>query len=142
MEPDVPQAELRAVATRPARGPLKNFFGDLRGLLRYGTLKATVQEFVRDDALGLAAHAAVHRSVPVLLFSLEMGHLEITQRLLCAEAMVDASRLRNGRLLESDWPRITAAATTTMAGSTSTRANDRSRDAAEPILCRDRLGTT
>jgi replicative DNA helicase len=60
-------------------------------------------------ALGMAAHAAVQRKVPVLFFSLEMGHLEITQRLLCAEAQVDSNRLRNGRLLDSDWPRITSA---------------------------------
>ncbi|MFI5041200.1 MAG: replicative DNA helicase [Acidimicrobiales bacterium] len=60
-------------------------------------------------ALGMASHAAVRSGVPVLFFSLEMGHLEITQRLLCSEAMVESSRLRNGRLLESDWPRITAA---------------------------------
>ncbi|GAC1532098.1 MAG: replicative DNA helicase [Acidimicrobiales bacterium] len=60
-------------------------------------------------ALGMAANAAVKAHQPVLFFSLEMGHLEITQRLLCAEAMVESSRLRNGRLLESDWPRITAA---------------------------------
>ncbi|HVM65695.1 MAG TPA: replicative DNA helicase [Acidimicrobiales bacterium] len=60
-------------------------------------------------ALGLACNAAVHKRVPVLFFSLEMGHLEITQRLLCSEAMVESGRLRNGRLLESDWPRITAA---------------------------------
>jgi len=60
-------------------------------------------------ALGMASHAAVSKRKPVLFFSLEMGHLEITQRLLCSEAMVDSSRLRNGRLLESDWPRITAA---------------------------------
>src|ERR1700730_18612869 len=60
-------------------------------------------------ALGMACHAAMHKRRPVLFFSLEMGHLEITQRLLCSEAMVDSSRLRNGRLLESDWPRISAA---------------------------------
>jgi replicative DNA helicase len=60
-------------------------------------------------ALGMACHAAVQKRSPVLFFSLEMGHLEITQRLLCSEAMVDSGRLRNGRLLESDWPRITAA---------------------------------
>ncbi|GAC1518055.1 MAG: replicative DNA helicase [Acidimicrobiales bacterium] len=60
-------------------------------------------------ALGMAANAAVKSGVPVLFFSLEMGHLEITQRLLCAEAMVESSRLRNGKLLESDWPRITGA---------------------------------
>lgn len=60
-------------------------------------------------ALGMAAHAAIHANIPVLLFSLEMSHLEITQRLLCAEAKVDASRLRNGRLLDTDWPKISAA---------------------------------
>jgi len=60
-------------------------------------------------ALGMAAHAAMHGHTPVLIFSLEMSHLEITQRLLCAEARVDASRMRNGRLHESDWPKISHA---------------------------------
>ena len=60
-------------------------------------------------ALGIAAHAAMHAHTPVLIFSLEMSHLEITQRLLCAEARVDASRMRNGRLHESDWPKISHA---------------------------------
>src|SRR5207302_1018038 len=60
-------------------------------------------------ALGLASHAAIEARVPVLLFSLEMSHLEITQRLLCAEARVDAIRMRNGRLLEADWPKISHA---------------------------------
>jgi replicative DNA helicase len=46
---------------------------------------------------------------PVLFFSLEMSHSEISQRLLCAEARVDATRMRNGRLHESDWPKITHA---------------------------------
>jgi replicative DNA helicase len=60
-------------------------------------------------ALGMAAHAAMEAHVPVLLFSLEMSHAEITQRLLCAEARVDATRIRNGKLLESDWPKISHA---------------------------------
>jgi replicative DNA helicase len=60
-------------------------------------------------ALGIVANAAVHARVPVLLFSLEMSHLELTQRLLCSEARVDATRMRNGRLLESDWPKISDA---------------------------------
>ena len=60
-------------------------------------------------ALGIVSHAAVHARVPVLLFSLEMSHLELTQRLLCSEARVDATRMRNGRLLESDWPKISDA---------------------------------
>jgi replicative DNA helicase len=60
-------------------------------------------------ALGIVSHAAVHARVPVLLFSLEMSHLELTQRMLCSEAGVDATRMRNGTLLESDWPRISNA---------------------------------
>lgn len=60
-------------------------------------------------ALGIAAHAAMDAGHPVAFFSLEMSHAEITQRLLCAEARVDATRVRNGRLLENDWPKITHA---------------------------------
>jgi replicative DNA helicase len=57
-------------------------------------------------ALGLAAHAALEANRPVLFFSLEMSHLEITQRILASEARVDSSRMRNGRLNESDWTKI------------------------------------
>ena len=46
---------------------------------------------------------------PVLFFSLEMGHLELTQRLLQMEAKVDGSRLRNGNLSDDDWPKISRA---------------------------------
>ena len=60
-------------------------------------------------ALGLAAHAASNHGVPVLFFSLEMSHLEIAQRVLAAEARLDVAKLRNGRLLDSDWPRISSA---------------------------------
>jgi replicative DNA helicase len=73
--------------------------------------------FVADDmlvhntafALGMAAHAAVEAHVPTLIFSLEMGCDEITNRLLVSEAKVDASRMRNGRLTEPDWPKISQA---------------------------------
>src|SRR6266568_156910 len=60
-------------------------------------------------ALGIASYAAMEAQTPVLFFSLEMSHVEITQRLLCSEARVDSSRIRNGRLLESDWPKISHA---------------------------------
>ena len=56
--------------------------------------------------LGMAAHAAVEARVPTLVFSLEMGNDEITNRLLVSEARVDSSRIRNGRLQEQDWPKI------------------------------------
>ncbi len=57
-------------------------------------------------ALGMVAHAGVKLNQPVLLFSLEMSHMELTQRLLCSEARVDANRMRTGRLLEADWAKI------------------------------------
>ena len=60
-------------------------------------------------ALGVGAHAAVESRLPVLVFSMEMSHRELTQRLLCSEARVDSARMRNGRLLESDWPKISHA---------------------------------
>ena len=57
-------------------------------------------------ALGMVSHAGVKLKKPVLLFSLEMSHMELTQRLLSSEARVDASRMRTGKLRESDWPKI------------------------------------
>jgi membrane protein len=66
MEPE----ELKAVARRPAKGSLKNFFGDLRDLVRFQTLKTTIQEFVRDDALGLAAQLAFYLILAIFPFIL------------------------------------------------------------------------
>ena len=60
-------------------------------------------------ALGMAGHAAVREQLPVLFFSLEMGHLELTQRLIAAEARIDASKLKTGRLTDADWTKITKA---------------------------------
>ena len=62
-------------------------------------------------ALGAAAHAAAEKRQPVLFFSLEMSHLELTQRLLCSEAKVDSSRLRDQALPQSDWPKLMDAIT-------------------------------
>ncbi len=58
MQPDLSKEELRGVARRPARGSPMNFLRDLKSLLSFQALKATVQEFQRDDALGLAAQLA------------------------------------------------------------------------------------
>jgi len=60
-------------------------------------------------ALGMAANAALEAQRPVLLFSLEMSHLELTQRLLCSEARVDSKRIRTGNLAEADWSKISHA---------------------------------
>lgn len=61
-------------------------------------------------ALNIAQNAGVKEKVPVGIFSLEMSKEQLVQRLLCAEARVDAHKLRTGYLSESDWPRLTTAA--------------------------------
>ncbi len=57
-------------------------------------------------ALGMLSHVGMVLRRPALLFSLEMGHLELTQRLLASEARVDAQRLRTGHLHEADWSKV------------------------------------
>ena len=57
-------------------------------------------------ALNLAAHAAIEANKPTLVFSLEMGQLELSQRMLCSESRVDSKKMRDGRLDESDWAKI------------------------------------
>ena len=42
----------------------------------------------------------------MLVFSLEMGHNELTQRILSSEAKVDSTKLRTGQLSETDWAKI------------------------------------
>jgi replicative DNA helicase len=56
--------------------------------------------------LGIAAYVAQTARRPVLIFSLEMGHAELTQRILSSEAEVDSQKLRTGRLVEADWTKI------------------------------------
>jgi replicative DNA helicase len=60
-------------------------------------------------ALNIASHAAMNERKSVLFFSLEMSHGEITQRLLCSEARVASTRIRNGRLHENDWGKVSHA---------------------------------
>jgi replicative DNA helicase len=60
-------------------------------------------------ALGSAVHAALHESRPVMFFSMEMGYLELTQRILAAEAGINSRLLRTGRIPEADWSRISSA---------------------------------
>ncbi len=57
-------------------------------------------------ALNIATFVAMDAGLPVLLFSLEMSQLEISQRILCSESRVDSKNVRSGRLREEDWSRI------------------------------------
>lgn len=61
-------------------------------------------------ALNIASHAAVEMGLPVAIFSLEMAKEQLAMRMLASEAKVDSQRLRQGRLGETDWPKLTIAA--------------------------------
>jgi replicative DNA helicase len=63
-------------------------------------------------ALNIAQYAAIHAepNQAVALFSLEMSKEQLVTRLLCSEARVDASRLRTGHLIETDWHKLTRGA--------------------------------
>ena len=57
-------------------------------------------------ALGAAASVAMTARRPVMFFSMEMGVLELTKRLLAAEARVDLRRLQTGNIPTDDWTRL------------------------------------
>jgi len=61
-------------------------------------------------ALNIARNVAVENSIPVAIFSLEMSKEQLAIRLLCAEAQVDASKLRGGYIKKSDFPKLTSSA--------------------------------
>jgi len=61
-------------------------------------------------ALNMFEHAGIDEGRPAVFFSLEMGKLQIAQRMLCSRAHVDMHRLRRGRLSEHDIQSLHAAA--------------------------------
>lgn len=56
-----------------------------------------------------ALHAALKKNQPVVIFSLEMGRQELTQRFLASEAKIDSQKIRRGALQEQDWQRLSSA---------------------------------
>ena len=60
-------------------------------------------------ALCLAINVAKNSKLPVLFFSLEMGHFELAQRVLSIEAKVDSKKLRTGNLDQPDWTKVSGA---------------------------------
>jgi replicative DNA helicase len=60
--------------------------------------------------LNVAQYAAIEKNIPVAIFSLEMSKEALVQRMLTAEARVDAQKLRKGLLRDDDFPRMARAA--------------------------------
>ncbi|MEK8128966.1 replicative DNA helicase [Paenibacillus filicis] len=60
-------------------------------------------------ALNIAQNIGVREKETVAIFSLEMGAAQLVQRMICAEANVDAGRMRTGFLEPDDWEKLTMA---------------------------------
>ncbi len=60
-------------------------------------------------ALNIAQHCSVEEKIPVGFFSLEMSKEELVDRLLVAQADIDAWRLKTGNLDEEDFTRLSEA---------------------------------
>lgn len=60
-------------------------------------------------ALNVAQNVGVRARETVAIFSLEMSAAQLVQRMICAEANVDAQRMRTGHLEGDDWEKLTMA---------------------------------
>ena len=60
-------------------------------------------------ALNIATNAAVQNSTPVVVFSLEMSKEQCANRILCAQAMVDSSKVGKGDISDEEWSKLAVA---------------------------------
>jgi len=59
--------------------------------------------------LNIAQNSGVKYGKTVAVFSLEMSKEQLVQRMLCAEARVDQSKVRTGYVTEEEWRRLSVA---------------------------------
>ena len=60
-------------------------------------------------AMNVAEHVAIEQGLPVAVFSMEMGAVQLAMRMLGSVGVLDQHRMRTGKLLTDDWPRVTHA---------------------------------
>jgi replicative DNA helicase len=60
-------------------------------------------------SMNIAENVAVEAGLPVAVFSMEMGGVQLAMRMLGSVGMLDQHRLRTGKLIDEDWPRLTHA---------------------------------
>ncbi|MCA1927732.1 MAG: replicative DNA helicase [Calditerrivibrio sp.] len=61
-------------------------------------------------ALNIGLNSCIKYSKTIAMFSLEMSSGQLVQRLLSAEANIDAQKLRNGKLTIDEWQKLAAVA--------------------------------
>ncbi|GAA0528586.1 replicative DNA helicase [Paractinoplanes ferrugineus] len=57
-------------------------------------------------SMDFARHAAIRANAPTAIFSLEMSRVEMTMRLLSAEARIPLHAMRSGQLTDDEWSRL------------------------------------
>ncbi len=62
-------------------------------------------------AMNMVEHAVLNQDKPILVFSMEMPADSLIVRMLSSIGRIDQSRLRNGKLEQEDWPKLSAAVT-------------------------------
>ena len=60
-------------------------------------------------AMNMVEHATLHNDKPVLVFSLEMPADSLVIRMLSSIGRIDQSRMRNGKLENDDWDKLSMA---------------------------------
>lgn len=60
-------------------------------------------------AMNIAEHNVLN-NVPVLVFSAEMSRVELMERMVSSSGNLAFSRVRSGKLMDSDWPKLTVGA--------------------------------
>jgi replicative DNA helicase len=62
-------------------------------------------------AMNLVEHAVLNQDRPILVFSMEMPADQLIVRMLSSIGRIDQTRIRNGKLEQEDWPKLSAAVT-------------------------------
>jgi replicative DNA helicase len=60
-------------------------------------------------AINIAENVALNEGLPVAVFSMEMGASQLAIRIVGSIGRIDQTRLRTGKLLDEEWPRLTEA---------------------------------
>jgi len=60
-------------------------------------------------AMNLVEHAVLAQDKPVLVFSMEMPAEQLIMRMLSSIGRIDQTKVRNGKLEQEDWPKLSGA---------------------------------
>lgn len=60
-------------------------------------------------SMNIGEHIAIEQGLPVAVFSMEMGAVQLAMRMVGSVGLLDQHRMRTGKLTDEDWPRLTHA---------------------------------